>query len=340
MEKRRLEIASFVVLGALIVILTFLVFKPFLNIIVLAIVLALLFQPLYQRMLHAYSKGKNLFALVIVFLTLIFIILPILFFGIQIFKELQNLFVLLQYNQGQYLQTIQNTIESLVHPFFPNFTFVISEYVSTIFNFASNNFTGVLSQTANILFQTIFLMLAFFFFLRDGEKMFTSFISLSPFEKEQNKEIFSSIHAAITSVLRGTLVVGLVRWILLTIVLYMFGIPNALVWGVLAGIIGIIPGIGTPFIIIPTVIYFLIVGNYITALGIGLCGLVIIFLVDNLLSVYFFGKGLDVSPIFMIFSILGGIVMFGPLGFIFGPIILSLCISMTEMYKILILKKA
>jgi len=67
-------------------------------------------------------------------------------------------------------------------------------------------------------------------------------------------------------------------------------------------------------------------------------GIIIAFFIDSMLTAYFFGKGLDVSPIFMLFSIIGGVIFFGPLGFIFGPIVLSLCISMIDMYKILILR--
>jgi predicted PurR-regulated permease PerM len=290
-------------------------------------------------MLHLYAGGGSLFACMIVLVTLIFIILPILFFGVQIFKQVQIFFTAIQTGQGQYLVTVQHTIESFARPFFPNFTFNISDYASTALTFVSNNFSGLVSQTVSIFLQILFLLLAFFFFLRDGEEIFSSFVSLSPFEKEQTKEILRSIHTAVTSVLRGTLLVGLIRWILLTIGFYIFGISNALIWGSVAGIIGIIPGLGTPFVIIPTVVYLILTGNVVGAIGIGLFGIIITFFVDNLLTAYFFGKGLDAPPIFILFSILGGILFFGPLGFIFGPIVLSLCISVTEMYKILILKK-
>ena len=103
---------------------------------------------------------------------------------------------------------------------------------------------------------------------------------------------------------------------------------------------GAVPGLGTPFVVIPAFLYLLLRGNIFADIGMILFGILIIFFIDNLLATYFFGKGLDVSSIFVLFSILGGIILFGPLGFIFGPIILSLFISAVDMYKILVLNKS
>ena len=340
MEKKRLEIVSFFVLCAVILALAFFVFRPFFTIIVLAMVLALLFQPLYKKMLSYYTGGKSLFALAIVFMALIFLIIPILFFGFQILGQVQLFLTLIQNGQGTYMQAMQHSVETLVHHVFPTFSFAISDYASKILTFVSDNFGVLISQTAYIFSETFFLLFAFFFFLRDGEAMLASVIALSPFQKEQNKEILGSMHSTVTSVVRGTLFIGLIRWALLTAGFYLFGIPDALVWGTIAGIIGVIPGIGTAFVVVVTAIYLLLTGSILSAIGIGLFGILIIFFIDNILSTYFFGKGLDAHPIFILFSILGGVLFFGPLGFIFGPIVLSLCVSVIEMYKILILNKS
>ena len=329
---------SFLIFCAGILVLAFFVFRPFFNVLALAIILAMIFKPLYLKMLHLYKGGANLFAFILVLIALVFLIIPIIFFGLQIFWQIQIFFTILQTDQGQFIQNIQHAVNAFAHPLFPTFTFKISDYASTVLAYISSNLSTLLSQTVSITFQIIFLLLAFFFFLRDGEDIFSSLIALSPFEKEKTKEMIRSTHKAVTSVLRGTLLVGLIRWILLTIGFYLFGIQNAMIWGSIAGIVGIIPGLGTPFVIVPTVIYLVLAGNMVAAFGIGIFGLLVIFFIDNMLSVYFFGKGLEAPPIFILFSILGGVLFFGPLGFIFGPIVLSLCISIIETYKILILK--
>lgn len=342
MEKGRLEITSFSILCAIILVLTFFVFRPFLSILALAAVLSLLFKPLYKEMLRFYSKGRNIFAILIVLVALIFIILPILFFGFQILGQVQMFFTIIQSGGGPHVLAIQQSIETFVRHFIPNFSFNIADYASKVLIFITNNFGTFVTQTANIFFQTFLLLFTFFFFLRDGDGIFKALVSLSPFRKEQNAEITKSIHGAITSVVRGTLFVGLIRWTLLTVGFYLLGIPDAMVWGSIAGVVGMTPGLGTPFVVIPTVIYFFLIGNPLSAIGMALFGIIIMIFIDNILSSYFFGKGLDVPPIFILFSILGGVIFFGPLGFIFGPIVLSLYVSTIDMYKIIILnpKKA
>ena len=339
MESKRLELIIFSTIFIGLSVLTFFVFQPFLYIIVLGIVLSVLFHPLYIKLVGFFHGGKSLISCFLVIIALFFLIIPILLFGLQILGQTQNFFSLTQVGQGQYIQVIQQNINTLVQHFIPSFSFNISDSISKIVNFVSSNLASILSQTVYIFFQTMFLLFVFFFFLRDGEKILDSFISLSPFEKNQNKEILNSVYRTITSVVRGIIFVGLIRFALFAIVFYLFNIPNALLWASIAGIIGAVPGLGTPFVIITAFIYLLF-NNIFFAIGMGLFGIILSIFVDNILSTYFFSKGLDVPSLFVLLSILGGIIFFGPLGFIFGPIILSLFVSMVDMYKILVLKKA
>ena len=339
MESKKLELVAFSALFVGLSVMTFFVFQPFLSILVLSAVLSVLFQPLFKKLVKVCHGKESFVAGFLVIIALVFLIIPVIFFGLQIFGQAQSFFSLSQAGQGQYMHTIQQSIVTVIQQVIPDFAFNISDSVNKATIFFSENLGGFLSQTTYIFLQTFFLIFSFFFFLRDGEKLLDSFISLSPFSKEQNKEIIHSVNRTITSVVRGTLFVGLVRFVLLASVFYLFNIPNALLWGTVGGIIGAVPGLGTPFAIIPAVLYLFFHGSIFLAIYMGLLGILIIFFVDNMLSAYFFGKGLDVPSIFVLFSILGGVILFGPLGFIFGPIILSLFVSVVDMYKILVLKK-
>ncbi|NTU98887.1 AI-2E family transporter [Candidatus Falkowbacteria bacterium] len=339
MKNNRLDLIVFSALFAGLSVLIFLVYQPFLYIIVLAMVLSVLFHPTYEKLTSFFHGGKGFFAALLVVVALVFLIIPLLFLGSQILHQAQGFFSMTQVGRGQYAQALQRNISDLVGHVVPGFSFNIQDLIKKVLAFVTDNLGILLSQTAYIFFQTFFLLFTFFFFLRDGKSMLKTFVSLSPFEKEQNKEIINSVYQTINSVIRGTIFVGLIRFILLALAFYLFGIPNALLWASIGGIIGAVPGLGTPFVIIPAILYFLINRNIVPAIGIGFFGVLLVFFIDNLLSAYFYGKGLDSPSIFVLFSILGGIIFFGPLGFIFGPIILSLFISAVDMYKILILKK-
>ena len=337
MNTSRLELSSFVILLSGVSILTFFVFKPFIYIIILATVLSVLLHPIYTYFLK-YIKEKNTTAFIVVFLVFLFVIIPIISLGTQIFQDSQNYFYDAQSSNFQTLHVLQNTLEKPIQHFFPTFSINILNYTTRFFNFITQNFSGFLSQTAYIFFQTFCLLFAFFFFLRDGEYILSSCKKLSPFEQEHTNEIFFTLYKTINSVIRGTLLVALVRWIGLILVFYAFGISNTILWGSIAGIVGTIPGLGTFFSFAPAVVYLYVTGHVLNAIGLALVGTLMIFLFDNLLTTYLFGKGLNAPSIFVLFSILGGIIFFGPLGFIFGPLVLSLFIAVIEMYKIILLK--
>jgi predicted PurR-regulated permease PerM len=340
MNGPKLELISFSFIFVVISLFTFFIFRPFFYIIFLAAILAVFFYPLYKKLDKVFGGLKNLTSLVVILISLFFLIVPLFFFGIQVFHEIQNFTSLSQNDQTNYLDTIQNTIEHMVQHFYPTFSFNINEYINSGIKFLSENLSGLAYQTAYIFLNIFLVLLVLFFFLRDGRSILSSTISLSPFSTNSNTIIIQTIQDTINSVLKGTLFVSLIRWLVVGIGFYLFGIPNPILWGSVAGIIGAIPGLGTAFSIIPAVMYLFSMGNVISALLLFVFGVIVIIFIDNMLTAYYFSKGLySIPSVFVLFSIIGGLFYFGPLGFIFGPLILSLLISMLRIYKILVLQK-
>lgn len=151
----------FVVLCAVVLFLAFFVFRPFFTIIVLAAILAMLLRPMYMRALH-HLKSQNLSAILMVIVGLVFLIIPILFFGLQIFRQIEVLFNLIQNAQGDDMQNFGRAIESLVRHILPNFTFNIAIYAGAVLNYLSNNISVLVTETASIFFQTFFLLFTLF----------------------------------------------------------------------------------------------------------------------------------------------------------------------------------
>jgi predicted PurR-regulated permease PerM len=252
---------------------------------------------------------------------------------VQIFHEAQNLYSATSGNVPHYIQVIQNAIEHPMQKLFPGFVFNIKSYLGSALSFVSTNLASLIYGTFSVVFETFLMLLALFFFLRDGDDMLASFARVNPLGKETTKEILDTMYKTIGAVTKGTLVNALIRWACISIAFYLFGIPNAILWGCLGGVIGAIPGLGTPFAFIPAVAYLYLQGNILAAVGLAISGIAIIILVDNMLTSYFFGKGLAVAPIFILFSLFGGIVFFGPLGFILGPLVLSVFLSVIRAYR-------
>jgi predicted PurR-regulated permease PerM len=334
MEKNRSESLSLLVLFIGVAISLFFVFAPLVPLLSLAAVFAILLNRPYERLTRMLGGWNDAAALLIVVLFIIFCIVPIFFLGTTIYQEAQGLFIGLHANGSAYLQNIQTIIANPVHRLFPGFTFDINLYIGNVLVFISNNLGAFIYQTMTVAFQTFLMLLAFFFFLRDGRGLLASVADASPLGKDTTRDVLDTMYQTIRSVIEGTLINALIRWFGIWIAFSLFHIPNALLWSALGGIVGAIPGLGTIFAFLPAIAYLAFKEAMFPAIGLAGFGIAVIILVDNILTSYFFGKGFSVSPVFVLFSILGGILFFGPLGFIFGPLMLSVFLSILRVYSV------
>lgn len=334
-DKHKLESFSFVGLFVLVSVLVFFIFEPFFQILTLAIAFAIIFHSPYENLAKNLGRRPNTAATFVVIACLVFFIVPIFILASQIVQEAQALYLGMQDNQTNYIQVISHAINIPAQQIFPNYTFNASEYIANILSFMSDNLGVFVSRALYIFFETFLMLLASFFFLRDGRKMIAVFKKVSPFGTEHTIEFLDKMYATINSVIKGTLFTALIRWVLVSVAFYLVGIPHALLWGSIAGLVGAVPGLGTPVSIIPAVGYLFFIGNVVSAFGLLFFGILLIICVDNLLTAHFFGEGFDIPSIFVLFSILGGVIFFGPLGFILGPLVLSVFLSVIHTYSTL-----
>lgn len=332
MQKDRLALISLSGLFVGVSLLLLFVFAPFFPLLSLAIVFAIFLRRPYEHLVKMLHGWRNLSAILIVVLVLAFCIVPLFFLGVQIYAEAQGLYAGAAGTSSLLISSLQTFVENPLQQLLPGFAFNINAFVGNALVVISNNLGSLVYQTLFVLFETFLMLLALFFFLRDGKSMLASFVDVSPFGKKATGEIVDKMYQTIRSVVRGTLFNAIIRWILIWIAFSLFNIPNAVLWSSIGGVIGAIPGLGTMFAFIPAVMYLYLGGNVLAAVGLALAGVLVIILVDNILTSYFFGKGSTVSPIFVLFSILGGIFFFGPLGFILGPLVLSVFLSVVHVY--------
>lgn len=313
-------------------VLLFFVFAPFIDLIVLAAVFAFLLHAPYERLVRELEGARSLAAGLLVLLLLLFCIAPLFVLGTQIFLEAQATYLHSPGAGVHFVETLQSAVVHYAQRIDPSFAFNISQYVGNVLGFISANLAGLVSGTVYLVFETFLMLLAFFFFLRDGRQLAASLIQASPFGKEETDHIMASLSQTLGAVLKGTLLVAVVRWVLVALAFYFFGIPNAILWGSIGGIVGALPGLGTLIVFIPAVLYLYLEGSALAALGLAIFGVAVIVLVDNILTTYFFGKGLAVPQIFVLFSILGGVLFFGAVGFVMGPLVLSVFLSLLSIY--------
>ena len=172
-----------------------------------------------------------------------------------------------------------------------------------------------------------------FYFFRDGDKLVNYAKSLSPLGEEYDNKLFDNFTRISRATVKGTLIIGLAQGSLGAITLWIFGVNTWLLWGFIMVIFSIIPVVGAWSVLVPVGIIQIISGNTWSGIFILIISTIIISNIDNLIRPYLVGKDAKMHDLLIFFSTLGGIGLFGIMGFIIGPIIASLFLSLLQIYK-------
>ena len=316
-------------------ILSFFIFQPFLYALILAVIFATVFAPVHKKILSIGNERRGLVALLTTVLVLIIIVVPVTFLSIQIFKEATQLYTSLVDNGGtsNLLGGIEKALRSLGIPFLPTTSFDVSQYMKQGLSWLIQNLGTVFSNVAKITVDIFVLFIALYYLFKDGDKLKKSVIALSPLKDIYDEKIFHKLELAINSVVRGSIAVGLVQGALTAIGFTIFGVPSPVLWGSVAAIAALIPGFGTSLVLVPAILFLFFTGETVSAVGLIAWGFVAVGLVDNVLGPKLVGRGVHLPHFLILLSILGGISFFGPLGFLFGPLVLSLLLAFLEIYS-------
>lgn len=314
-------------------ILALLVFWPFLNVLALSIIMAVLLSPLYHR-IHKVVRFETLAAGLTILLLIVVIVVPVGFLLNNIANEAQNLYSNVSGSPTLSSDQITEWIEGKVQVFVPNFTVDARGYLAAFSSWVVSKLSGIFSGTVDFIFKLALSFVALFYFLRDGDKLRKHLISLSPWRKERDEAVLGSIKSAIRSVVAGSLAVALVQGFLVGVSFTISGVPNPTLWGTVATVAALVPGVGTALVMIPAIIYLFVIDStswpWIFQLlwAVGVVGLV-----DNFLGPLIMQKGINIHPLLILFSVLGGIQFFGPEGFLLGPLVLSLLFVLVRTLK-------
>jgi predicted PurR-regulated permease PerM len=339
----------FGVITVLVLYYSYAIIKPYLVDIFLALVIFFTAKPLYQ-VLTRLLFGKRAIASVLtcLILALVIIVPLITLVGIVAKQALEFSSLLGQGLQsgtlGQWLNTKLDFLKnSLTHylahlklPLPPD-QIKVESLVQTILSNASkfiyNNAINFLSGfTGFILDMALILFVAFFLFLQ-GDDFIDEIKKLSPLSAADNEMIVSEMEATIKATLWSTVVVAFIQGFLGGLGFFLFGVPQAAFWGTVMVPASVIPVVGASIIWVPGVIYLFLQGHWGMAIGLLVfCG-VIIGSVDNLLRPMLLRGTRSTPTVLVLLAILGGISYFGMIGFILGPFILSLLLSLLSIYE-------
>jgi len=316
----------------LLIILTFLIVRPILLSSVFGLILAFVFYPVYKKALKIF-RNKNLTSLIICILVFAIVITPVLLLTPIVLRQ-----GLEAYNQLQ-SQDILAPLEKLIAKFVSSpeiandLTIAINSFTNKIAANLLTKFTNILLNSPTILLHIALILFVFFFGLRDGEQLVAYIQSLSLLSKESEKKVFSQFKDITNSVIYGQILAGIAQGILTGIALFIFRVPNALVLTLLATFFGMLPIIGPWLVWIPADIYLFSQGKTLSGIGLLIFGAVVISWVDNLIRPMVVSRKTRLNSGVVLVSMVGGLLVFGILGLILGPLIIGYMALLLDFYR-------
>jgi len=329
------------------------IIHPYLHAIILAFILATIFNPIHRRVEHFCKGKKNRAALISCVLITLVVVLPLFFMLLALIQQGVESFNAIYHwvDSGAYQKLIEHPmvdkISSLLGAYlpdirktFPNIDIKSINLEKIVLNTSSSIGKSLLDQGGHLagnltaFVGKFFLMLfAFFFFVRDEDKIIDSTLHLVPLSSSQENKIITKIKAVAKSALLGTVVTALAQGFAGGIAFYICGLPGFF-WGMSMAFASLIPLIGTGLIWVPAALYLLAVGKWGLALFMVLWCIIVVGMIDNFLRPYFMQDSADMSTFLIFFAILGGIGYFGLIGLLYGPLIFGLLMVLLYIYKI------
>ncbi len=315
-------IAFFLILVA---IAFFSIMLPFWKSFVMGLTIAIVFYPLFHR-IKKLLKNNNLASFISIFVVLLIIAMPITL-AIYIMVNETEKFIgninqiktafesLIAKAQGiSHLKILTPYIDKLDEALFgllKNIGVVITKNVGTIF-----------SQTYSILANFIFSFIIAFYFIRDSED-FLGYLSNMIDDKESFYKILKSIRDSINATVLGGVATAFIQGIVGALGFLIVGLNAFFMWMFLIAMFSFVPLVGTAIIWVPVGIYQFINGSILKGIFIIAWGSIAVGIVDNYIRPMIISSKINIHPMILFFGILGSIIVFGPIGIIVGPVIIS-----------------
>ncbi len=316
------------------------VISPFLITIAWAMVLSIIFYPLYRLLLKPIKRPWAA-SLITLILILIIMLGPFSLIVGSLVDEINDVYHLLEEKGFDTLTQIQN------YPRVAAFFEKIGSYeifkgidlqqgvvntLKTIGKTIAEHISAVFKNAVLLIVSFIIMCITTFYFLKDGDTLAKFIKKLLPFSENQKDRLEERVRELVVAAIYGGLAVAVAQGMLGGFAFLVFGLQSPVFWGTAMAIFSLVPLFGCATIWVPTGIYLLLSGSYAKGIGFLLYCVLLITSIDNIIKPLVIGGRTKLHTLLVFFSVLGGINFFGFLGFILGPLITALCLSLLEIY--------
>jgi predicted PurR-regulated permease PerM len=342
MKVENLYTTLYIIIFAGLFYLFYKVLSPFLIPIMWAMVLSITFYPVY-RIFERLVKRPWLASLITLLIILIIILGPFTFILRTLVKEITATYssledrgfeVITRIQESETFSKIMEKISLYTEEKDVDLNLAATKSLKAIGKYIGENISRLFKNIVVFAISFVIMCLTIFYFLKDGRALINYIQDHLPLDETQRKQIEKRVKDLIIAAIYGGIAVAVTQGTLGGLAFFVLGLPAPVLWGSAMAIFSFVPVFGAFSIWGPASAILIISGNYAKGIGLFLFGVLVISSVDNILKPLIIGGRTKLHMLLIFFSVLGGIKFLGFIGFILGPLITVLCISLLEIYRL------
>jgi len=346
MERKHFASMLIIFLIILSFYLFYVVFSPFLVPIVWAIILAFIFYPVYRRLNHRLKGRKSLCAVVMTAFVVILIVFPAVYILSMLANEAISVFAF--FETGLKTGRFQSILELKDHPIIQALWHQLNQYVDLseldlnslllenvrkVSTFAINQTSRIIKGFSFIIINFCLVTILLYYLFKDGDQLLRKIRKAIPLVPHDKDLLFARLEEMVYATIYGGIFVALLQGFLGGFAFWFLGLSSPIFWGTVMAFLSFLPIIG-PFLVWgPVVVYFFFQGSILKGILLLAWGGVVVGLSDNFLRPILISKRTKLHTMLLFFGVLGGIKSFGLLGLIVGPLVVTICITILDIYS-------
>jgi len=346
MERKYFTSMLVIFLIALSFYLFYVVFSPFLIPIVWAVILTIIFYPVHRRLNRRLRGRKSLCALVMTAMVVLLIVLPSTYFLSMLANEAVNAYIF--FEQGLETGHFQSILEVKNHPVIQGIWNQLNQYVDLseldlnslllenlrrISRFAINQTSRIIRGFSFIMINFFLVVISLYYIFKDGDQFLKKVRQAIPLAPEDRELLFERLEEMIYATLYGGILVAILQGFLGGFAFWFLGVSAPIFWGTIMAFLSFLPVVGPVCVWGPVVLTFFFQGSVVKGVILMIWGAAVVGLCDNFLRPILISKRTKLHTILLFFGVLGGIKAFGLLGLIVGPLVVTISVTILDIYS-------
>jgi predicted PurR-regulated permease PerM len=341
-SRRRITITFLVLAAAAALYVCYLMARPFVQPILFAAVMAIVFYPLHNRVWRR-IRGPNLAALLSTLAVVLIVVIPLAGLGGAITREVSGAYSSLSAKSAEGGGWEPYITEELQKPMGVVGRYVdlssfdpLAEIRSRLEQLSSwmvRSAGDVVRNLGTFFFDAGVSFFTLFFLFREGRRIRLTMAAALPLDAPRVEELFNRISETIVANVYGVLAVAIVQGFMVGAALWALGMSSPLLWGVVTAVCSPVPVVGTALVWVPAALILLASGHWVKSIILLVWAGGVVSLADHALRVYIIGGRVKMNTLFVFFALVGGIKTFGILGIFLGPLVLSITFALFGMLR-------